>query len=277
MRNFLAFIRQFRVILFFALLQGVALTWYFTFLSYPRSQYLTTASTVTGKFYEWQHEVTQYLNLKKNNTSLQREVAHLQRSQQKNLLKLDRDHVKIDDTVHLVQYQYIPAKVINSTYTKRNNYFTINIGSKQGIEKNMGVFSPNGVLGTVHSVGEYFSVVKSCLTEDINIAVMIESSGEHGFLKWDGKDPRRGSLTGISNDSKVNKWSKVVTRGSAGIFPQGLPVGKVEKTTVVEGKPLWDVTILFSENYRTVQRVYVIKNLLRDEQLELENQYQDAP
>lgn len=276
MRNFLAFIRQFRVILFFALLQGIALTWYFTFLSYPRSQYLTTASTVTGKIYEWQYEVTQYLNLKKNNTKLQREVAHLQRGQEKNLLKLDRNHVKVNDTVHMVQYQYIPAKVINSTYTRRNNYFTINLGSKQGIKKNMGVFSPNGVLGTIHSVGEYFSVVKSCLTEDINIAVMIESSGEHGFLKWDGKDPRRGSLTGISNDSKVEKWSKVITRGSAGIFPQGLPVGKVEKTTVIEGKPLWDVTILFSENYRTVQRVYVIKNLLLEEQLELEAQYQDA-
>ena len=274
MRNFLAFIRQFRVLLFFALLQGIVLTWHFRSLNYPRSQYLTTASTFTGKFYETQHEITQYLNLRRNNSWLQRENARLHKYENKSLMKLERNLVKIDDTLHKVQYAYIPAEVINSTYTRRNNYFTLNVGKKQGIEKNMGVFSANGVLGTVHSVGEHFCIVKSCLTKNINIAVMIESSGEHGFLKWDGKDARRGSLTGISNDSKVEKWSKVVTRGSAGIFPQGLPVGKVEKTKVLEGKPLWDVTILFSENFRRVQRVYVIKNLLRDEQLDLEKPYQ---
>lgn len=270
MRNFLAFLRQFRVILFFALLQGVALTWYFTFLQYPRSQYLTSASTVSGKLYEWRFNITQYLNLEKNNDKLQKENIRLRESQTQSLMKLEQGLVKVDDTLHMVQYEYIPAKVVNSTHTRRNNYFTLNVGENNGIEKNMGVFTPNGVLGTIHSVGEHYSIVKSCLTENINIAVMIKSSGEHGFLKWNGLDARRGTLTGISNDRKVKKWSEVVTRGSAGIFPQGMLVGKVEKTAPVEGKPLWDVTILFSENYRSVQRVYVIKNLLKDEQLKLE-------
>lgn len=277
MRNFLAFIRQFRVILFFALLQGIALTWYFTYLSYPRSQYLTTASTFTGKFHEWQHEVTQFIHLQENNDGLQRQVVRLQSKQINNLIRLDHGLVKVDDTLHQVQYEYTPAEVVNSTHTRRNNYFTINVGRREGIEKNMGVITPNGVLGTVHSVGEHFSVVKSCLTENINIALMIEKSGEHGFLKWNGKDARRGTLTGISNDRKVEKWSKVVTRGSAGIFPPGLTVGKVEKTAPIEGKPLWDVTVLFSENYRTVQRVFVVKNLLLEEQRELEKPYQNEP
>ena len=277
MRNFLAFIRQFRVILFFAFLQGLALAWYFTYLSYPRSQYLTTASTLTGKFHALEHEITQFINLTENNDRLQKENTRLRAYQEESLMKLKHGLVKVNDTLHKVQYEYMPAEVVNSTYTRRNNYFTINIGSNEGVKKNMGVITPSGVLGTVHNVGPYYSVVKSCLTEDINIALMIESSGEHGFLKWDGKDPRRGSLTGISNDSKVEKWSKVVTRGSAGIFPRGLPVGKVIKTTTVEGKPLWDVTILFSENYRTVQRVYVIKNLMLEEQKKVEKPYQNNP
>ena len=38
----------------------------------------------------------------------------------------------------------------------------------------------------------------------------------------------------------------------------------------VEGKPLWDVVIRFSEDYRTIQRVYVIKNLFQEEQNKLE-------
>lgn len=270
MRNFLAFIQRFRVLLLFAFLQGIALTIYFTFLSFPRSQYLTTASTASGTIFEWKHGFTEFINLRDNNTALQKENAYLRTKTIENFMRLENGNVKIDDTLYKTQYQYVPAKIINSNYTKRNNFFTINIGTEQGIKRNMGVFSSNGVIGVIHYAGPKYSIVKSCLTEKVNIAVMIESSGEHGFLKWDGLDPRRGTLTGITNDSKVEKWSKVITRGSAGIFPRGIPVGKVEKSTVVEGKPLWDVTVLFSENFKTVQRVYVVRNLLKQDQDDVE-------
>jgi rod shape-determining protein MreC len=114
-------------------------------------------------------------------------------------------------------------------------------------------------------------VVKSVLTEEINIDVMIEPIGLFGLLKWNGEDARRGSISGISNDMKIKKWSKVVTRGGSGIFPRGIMVGKIEKLNPVEGKPLWDVVIRFSENYNSLQRVYVIKNLMQEEQEELES------
>ena len=78
-------------------------------------------------------------------------------------------------------------------------------------------------------------------------------------------------MYGVSNDTKVLKWSTVVTRGGGGIFPRGLNVGEVERTKVVEGKPLWDITILYSEDYTAIQRVYIIKNLLKEEQYKLEN------
>lgn len=100
---------------------------------------------------------------------------------------------------------------------------------------------------------------------------MIESSGEPGLLKWDGRDPRRGKMTGVSNDTEIKKWSNVVTRGGAKIFPKGIPVGKVERTEVVEGQPLWDITIKFAENFRSVQYVYVVKNLFLEEQQSIES------
>lgn len=135
----------------------------------------------------------------------------------------------------------------------------------------MGVFTDNGIVGIIHNVSAHFSVVKSVLTEAINIDVMVESTGTFGMLKWDGKDARIGSITGISNDIKVKKWSKVVTRGGSGIFPRGLPVGKISNLKPVEGKPLWDISLLYSEDYRKIQRVYVAKNIMKDEQLKLES------
>lgn len=270
MRNFLAFIRRFRVLLFFALLQGIALSLYFSFSQFPRIQYLTTASEVTGSVLEIRNDVTKHFDLSKNNTALQKENIALRKSIPSSFIKLNNGLVKINDTLHLQQYAYIPGTIINSTHDKRNNYFTLNIGSQQGVKRGMGVFSAKGVVGVIHNVTDHYAVIKSCLTENINIDIMIEKTGQFGLLKWNGKDARRGTMWGVSNDTDVKKWSRVVTRGGGGIFPRGISVGKVERTDVVEGKPLWDVMIRYSEDYRSLQRVYVVKNLLKLEQEKLE-------
>jgi rod shape-determining protein MreC len=135
----------------------------------------------------------------------------------------------------------------------------------------MGVFSPNGIVGIIHNVSEHYSVVKSVLTEDINIDVMVESTGIPGLLKWNGINAKIGSIASISNDLPVKKWAKVVTRGGSGIFPRGISVGKIKDFKMVEGKPLWDVSIYYSEDYRRIQNVYVVKNLLLNEQQKIES------
>jgi rod shape-determining protein MreC len=270
MRNLIAFLRRFQIFLIFASLQLISLVLYVQFLSFPRSQYLTTASNVTAKVLTWENDVTKHFDLSKNNYALQCENIRLRERLPEFMYTLSAGKVKVEDTVFKQQYTYIPGMVINSTVTRRNNYFTLNIGSKQGVKPNMGVFSDKGVVGIVHNTSEHYCVVKSVLTKDINIDVIIEPIHLSGILKWDGRDPRRGSIDGISNDLRIKKWSKVVTRGGSGIFPKGIPVGKVSHTEPIEGEALWKVDILFAADYRTLQRVYVIKNLHLAEQTALE-------
>lgn len=255
----------------FVVLQAMALSVYVSFMSFPRSQYLTSASIVNGNILVARNEVSKLFNLSKENRKLQQQNLKLRAQLPHSFLQIDRKLVKIDDTTFLQQYEYVPGTIINSTFDKRNNYFTLNIGRAQGVGKDMGVFSDKGVVGVVHYAGEHFSVVKSVLTQDINIDVMVEKTGAFGLLKWDGAHARFGNVEGISNDMKVKKWLKVVTRGGSGIFPRGLPVGKIAKIGTVEGKPLWNIKILYAEDYRSIQGVYVIKNLLKKEQERIES------
>jgi rod shape-determining protein MreC len=272
MHNLIAFFRRFRIFMLFALLQIYALTNYFTYLNFPRSQWLTSSSVVASSILSVKNSITKHWALNENNAALQEENIRLRKKIPHSFIRLDNRLVKIDDSLYQQQYDYIPAIVINSGCNKRNNFFTINIGKKQGIKRGMGVFSDKGIVGVIHNTSDHFAVVKSVLTESVNIDVIIESSGAFGLLKWDGKDPRRGSISGISNDMKIKKWSKIVTRGGAGNFPRGLMVGRIETLKPIEGKPLWDVTFVFSENYRRVQNVYVVKNLLQEEQNKIENE-----
>ncbi len=272
MHNLIAFFKRFGVFLFFLILQLFSLNIYINYLSYPKNQYLTTASLITGRILEIENDLTKHFNLSKNNLALQKENIRLRSKLKESLYQVEGKLFKVDDTLYKQQYSYLPATVINSSVNKRNNYFTLNIGQKQGVYKGQGVFSDKGVIGIIHNSSEHYSVVKTILTKDINIDVSIEPKGLFGLLKWNGNDAKRGSIYGVSNDLGVKKWSKVITKGGSGIFPRGLVIGVVEKVKPIAGEPQWEIIVKFQENFRTLQRVYVVKNLLLKEQKKIENQ-----
>ena len=53
----------------------------------------------------------------------------------------------VEDTEYEQQYEYIPAKVLNNSINKIQNFIVINKGWKQGIQKNMAVICPTGIVG----------------------------------------------------------------------------------------------------------------------------------
>ncbi|ASS47208.1 MAG: hypothetical protein A3D31_15285 [Candidatus Fluviicola riflensis] len=272
MRNLIAFFQRFRIFLVFALLQVVALSMYFTYSDFPRIQMLTSAGAINAEILTIRNDVTKHFNLEETNKQLQWENKRLRQKLKNSLYKEDKGVITVDDTLFRQNYSYIPATVINSTFDKRDNYMTIDIGRNHGIKRGDGVFSSRGVVGIVHLVSDNYAVVKTVLSKNINIDVMIEKSGSFGLLKWSGLDPKRGSISGISNDMRIKKWSRVVTRGGSGIFPRGILVGQVEKKGYIEGKPLWDITVRFSEDFRSIQHVYVVKNLMQEELDSLQQQ-----
>jgi len=272
MQNLIEFIQKLRVFFVFLILQGIALYLYVSFMTVPKSNYFTTASFFTGTLFEIEHSLTKHFNLEENNRNLQLENINLRSKIPSFLYELRKDSISIQDTIHQQQYHYIPASIINSTTTKRNNFFTLNTGKTHGISRGMGVFSSNGIVGIIHAVSTHFSVVKSVLTSDINIDVMIEENGAFGLLKWNGKNPNKGTISGITNDIKITNGSKVISRGGSGIFPKGLRVGKVSSVKPIEGKSVWEIEIHFSEKYASLQNVYIINNLFRNEMIMLENQ-----
>jgi rod shape-determining protein MreC len=275
MRKLFDFFRRFQIFLLFAALQFVALSTYFTYSTFPNSQYLTTANTVGGALWKTQYEFTKYINLGNSNRDLSWANKRLLEKQPISFHRLQYDNVKINDTLYKSQYEYTPATVINSTYDKANNFLTLNIGSNQGITRGMGVISDLGVVGVVYKVSSNYSLVKSIISTNPNIDVMLEEDGSFGLLKWTVRNARFANLSGISNDQPVKKWGKVITRGGGGVFPRGISVGKVYKVTPIEGRAQWDIQILLSTNFKKIQNVYVIKNLLKNEQSQLESAIQN--
>lgn len=272
MRNLIAFFSRFKIFMVLAILQSIALYFYFSYTEFPKLQLLTTTASVNANILESRNELTKQLNLPKTNRKLMWENRYLRKKLKESNYLLRHKKTLISDTTFKQQYDYIVADVINNTYDKRDNYMTINAGWKEGVQRGLGVISSKGVVGIVHIVSKHYALVKTVLSKNINIDIMLQKNGAFGLLKWDGLDPKNASMAGVSNDISVKKWSKVITRGGSGIFPKGITVGKVRKLKYIEGKPLWDINIRLAEDFRTIQHVYIVKNLMIEEFKNLEKQ-----
>ena len=93
------------------------------------------------------------------------------------------------------------------------------------VQKGQVVLGDTGVIGRVERVGHIYSQI--ILITDINskIPVMIEKSRVRGILSGDNTSFPR--LIFMPLDAEPAIGDKIVTSGVAGVFPAGLPVGKI--------------------------------------------------
>lgn len=270
MRNLLAFLRQFRGFVAFASLQFIALYFYFNYMQYGEAQLYNTSSSVTGWISEQKSRFTDYLHLKDENYALLVENSQLKAKEPQSFIQLQKPIYYINDTLYRQQYKYFPAHVINSTYTKRNNFFTINVGQKNGVHFGMGVMSRDGVVGYVIDASDHFSLVKTILSKQFNLSAIHVKSNFFGIIKWDGNDYKIAQLTGVPKDAPIEEGDTIVTKGSSGFFPSKIPIGIVSEISSEAGNHHLNINISLFNNFAATYNVYVVDNLLKKEQQKLE-------
>ncbi|OIQ35978.1 MAG: hypothetical protein BM555_03685 [Crocinitomix sp. MedPE-SWsnd] len=236
---------------------------------------MNTSSSVVGWFVEKKHNISKHFSLSEANDSLAKENAELRELLPESFYKLQDKVYYVNDTLYEQQYQYIPAAVINSSDNKRDNYFTINKGTKSGVGEGMGVISKDGIVGFIVDASSHYSIVKTLLSENINISVKLKKNNEHWLLKWSGEDNRIAQINGVTRDIDIQEGDEIVSRGNKGIFPEGQLVGTVKELISIDGKPTLNVNIDLAVNFNSAYHVYVVKNFLKDEQAELEGDLMD--
>lgn len=265
MRNLIAFYKKFRVFLLFVLFQIIALSYYFSNIDYPKARFLNTSNTFASTLLTWERDMIKHFSLDEANKELQLKLKTQLEKQPERFTKIDDNTYEINDTILGVNFQYLPATVINNSYTRKNNYFTINIGSINGVEPNMGVINENGVIGIVHSVKKHYALVKSILTTNFNVSAYLDNNHAHGIIKYLESNPNYVNLIGISNDIEISIGTKVYTKGSSGYFPMNVLIGTVENIELIEGKPEWDIKIKLAQDMRKLHYAYVVKNIFQEE------------
>ncbi|PCH66374.1 MAG: rod shape-determining protein MreC [Bacteroidetes bacterium] len=275
MRSLFLFIIKFHAFFLFISLEIIAGYCIFQYNYYHRSSFLNSTNSIASGLYSAKDSFKEYLKLGKVNDQLLQENAILRTLVKKSFYYNHVEGITIEDSTREQLYRYIAAKVINNSTNKRNNYLTLNRGSIHGIEKNMGVISSNGIVGIVKDVSEHFSTVLSLLHKDAKISSKLDKDNYPGETTWDGSLPTQAELSKIPNHIKLNKGDHVVTTGFSSIFPEGISIGTVDAFHLIQGESSYSITLNLSTNFRTLDYVYLIKNVFSKEQLELESISQD--
>lgn len=272
MRNLWIFISKYNAFFLFIIFEIGTLTIFVKNNSFQRASFINSSNEFVGNIYSRVSEFTTFLNLGRVNDSLAHENAQLQ-NQLKSSFYVDSAAEKtVRDTVYKQQYTYIEARVINNSVNRRNNYLTINRGSKDGIVKGMGVTSKSGVVGLIVNTSEHLSTIQSLLHKDSRLSAMLADSKAYGSLIWTNNlDPTRALLEDIPNHEKPRVGQSVVTSGYS-LFPAGIPYGKVSKLNVKGSSNLLNIEVRLAVDFNRLQYVYVINNKLQLEQNQLEAQ-----
>jgi len=270
MRNLIRFLRRFSFFFLFLLLELICFYLLFRNNHFQQAAFLHSANSFTAGIYSRYSNLTDYLDLKKVNQALAEENQRLRERQLMSYQKVFGPNFLIRDTLYQKKYLYAKGKVVNNSINQQNNFLTIGIGKRNGIERGMGVLAPQGVVGVVTQVSDHYATVLSLLHRQAKVGSKLKDSEYFGSLQWDGEHYTQGVLKDIPNHVVISIGDTVVTSGFSSIFPAELPVATISAFNEVAGENFYDIKVDFTTNFKNLTYVYVVKHLHKAEFDELE-------
>lgn len=274
MRGLLLFIGRHHIFFLFLILETFTISLIVRNNRYHNASFFNSTNAVTGTIFKYYSEVTEYLYLKNTNELLAAENAALKTTTDQAYISYTHKYFRVNDTIYKQKYIYTDARVINNSVNKRNNFLTLDKGSLHGIAPEMGVISPDGVVGIVKDVSANFSSVLSLLNKNTVISSKLKKSGYLGSLTWEGGNPKIALLSDVPKHAVISKGDTVISSGASAIFPEGITLGTIESFSLEPGANFYTIKTDLSTDFARLTYVYIVKNLMKEEQRALEDSTQ---
>ena len=160
----------------------------------------------------------------------------------------------------------VAAEVIGTSPAASTRTVLLNRGRRAGLERNMVVLTPEGVVGRIIQVLEDSAQVLLVTDAESGVGAVVEDSRLVGVVKGTGGS--RLALDYIPNDQSVPVGARLVTSGQdqlfpplpaaggAPVFPKGLPLGTVEAAR--PGEVFQEITVRPAAALNRLEHVFVL-------------------
>ena len=192
--------------------------------------------------------------LKSENKKLREQVDALttENNYFQELYKLDQNYA---------EYEKTAAHVIGKDAGNWFGTFTIDKGSKDGIEVNMNVLAGSGLVGIVTDVGPTWAKVRSIIDDSSNISAMAISTSDTCIVSGDMALMGTGQIAFSqmeNNDNVVAVGDQIVTSYISDKYLQGILIGSVSEVNVDSNNLTRSGYITPAVDFKNIQEVLVI-------------------
>jgi rod shape-determining protein MreC len=127
-------------------------------------------------------------------------------------------------------FEFSYGSVLSRDAADAYGSFTLNVGSKDGVEVDDPVIYGEYVVGIVKKVNFSTCVVYTLLDPRVNIGALESGTREYGYVSGDNSLYKNGlcKLSGLDASTSVVGGGVVCTSGAGGVFPDGLLIGQVK-------------------------------------------------
>ncbi|MCC0683100.1 rod shape-determining protein MreC [Clostridioides sp. ZZV15-6383] len=187
--------------------------------------------------------------------------------------KLDKTESleELKKTLNFVQEEYKATSISTSVVGKNDGNwyesFVIGAGKNSGVKKESIVMNGSGLVGVVYEVSNNYSKAISLLDSKASVSFKLaKDANAKGTITQnttlDNKDSynSKGYLQGYMFDSSYNViQGDIITTSGLGFFPDGIPIGEVEKVVDDKDKSLKYVVVKPYVDFKNINDVVVIE------------------
>jgi rod shape-determining protein MreC len=217
-----------------------------------------TASTLYGIRHFWGNYVW-LRGVRAENEALKEQVAQLQVTLQEQRALAARS-ARLQELLNLqssAALQTVAAEVIAGNPNPGMLTITIGRGSDDGVQKDMAVIAPAGIVGRIiGNPAAHASRVQLMIDRSAAAGAFTERMHAGGLVAGVDKDPPL-IMDLVSNLADVKPGDVVVASGVDGIYPKGFVIGRVE--TSERGAGLYrNITVRPAVDFSSLEEVLVV-------------------
>ena len=201
------------------------------------------------------------VGLRDENRQLNRDIDLLktENSRYKELLATHERLRELLQFKQIISSPVIAAQVIGLDPSGWFKSIIVDKGTLAGMEKNMPVVNASGVVGRVISVSPDFAKILLIVDQNSAVDCLLQRSRDRGIFKGLSTDVCNLEYLAKTADAAVG--DQIITSGLGGVFPKGLPVGKILHISENPGMLFKEIKVRPAVDFSTLEEVMIILNV----------------
>jgi rod shape-determining protein MreC len=152
--------------------------------------------------------------------------------------------------------ELVASRVVARAAARPGRELKIDKGARDGLRRDLAVITADGLVGKITAVDPRSAWVRPLLARNCRVSARIARTRTDAILEWTESEGLR--LSFLPYRAEVVVGDEIVTSGLGGVFPRGIPIGRVSHTDVARSDGSPRVAVRPAVDFSSIEEVFVV-------------------